>query len=90
MHRSPARPYTSSPRDRGVKDEPKKPEEKRDDALTELCQRMLSDVQDVHSVRKVLSSFHRPLTASGILFSFIFSERYYVIQYISYGHCLFN
>eukprot|EP00026_Physarum_polycephalum_P001803 Phypoly_transcript_01806.p1 GENE.Phypoly_transcript_01806~~Phypoly_transcript_01806.p1 ORF type:complete len:745 (+),score=107.08 Phypoly_transcript_01806:239-2236(+) len=68
FNRAPARTQSSRDVIRVLKEDvkPEKSieiEEKLDD-LMELGQRLLTDVQDVHSVRKVLQSFHRPLAAS--------------------------
>lgn len=41
-------------------------EGKKVELLDDLTQRLLSDIQDVHNVRKLLSSFYKPLTGSGI------------------------
>lgn len=62
--------------DEEKKEKEKEEEGKKMELLDELSQRLTGDVQDVHSVRALLSSFHRPLTASGIhsfsFFSFPF------------------
>jgi hypothetical protein len=71
FQRAPARTQGARDAIRAVKEEGKKEKvaekEEKDEMLQELCQRLLADMQDIHSVRTMLNSFHRPLTATGIL-----------------------